>query len=45
VPQRNDRVSNFNQLAFLKAADLQNILENHKLQIFQNIPSNMYNSC
>jgi len=28
VPQRNDRASNFNQLTFLKAADLKNILEN-----------------
>ena len=30
---------------YFKAADLQNILENHKLQIFQNISSNIYNSC
>jgi len=29
----------------IKAADLQNILENHKLQILQNISSNLYNSC
>jgi len=29
----------------IKAADLQNILENHKLQILQNISSNIYNSC
>jgi len=29
----------------LKAADLQNILENHEVQIFQNISSNICNSC
>ena len=28
-----------------KAADLQNILKNHQLQIFQNISSDIYNSC
>ena len=28
----------------IKAADVQNILENHKLQIFQNISLNIYKS-
>jgi len=32
-------------IGVVKAADLQNILNNHKLQIFQNISSNICNSC